>query len=214
MRVPAAKRTAKRRSPYSVHPGVAMMQDWVATLKPKTGRRLEEWVALVKRGGPPEEAARREWLKREHGLGTNAAWWIAERAEGKGGEDADPKAYLAAARRWVEAMFADGKAGLRPAYDALLDLALSLGKDVKACPGKTIVPLYRKHVFAQLKASTRTRLDLGLALAKAKRVPKRLLETGGLEKGDRITHRIPIQMPGDIDDEVRLWLRTAYELDG
>ncbi|HEX6739941.1 MAG TPA: DUF4287 domain-containing protein, partial [Vicinamibacteria bacterium] len=68
------------RAPYSVHPGVALMQDWVATLKQKTGRRLEEWIALVKRGGPPDEAARREWLKREHGLGTNAAWWIAERA--------------------------------------------------------------------------------------------------------------------------------------
>jgi hypothetical protein len=201
------------RAPYSVHPGVALMQDWVATLKQKTGRRLEEWIALVKRGGPPDEAARREWLKREHGLGTNAAWWIAERAEGKGGEDSDPKAYLAAARGWVDAMFGGGKEGLRPAYDALLELALSLGKDVKACPCKTIVPLYRKHVFAQLKPSSRTRLDLGLALAKAKRLPKRLQDTGGLEKGDRITHRIAIQAPADIDDEVRRWLKTAYDLD-
>jgi hypothetical protein len=213
MRVPAVKR-APRRSPYSVHPGVAMMQDWVATLKPKTGRRLEEWIALVKRAGPDGEAERRDWLKREHGLGTNAAWWIAERAAGKGGEDSNPKAYLAAARGWVEDMFGGARSGLRPAYEALLEAALGLGKDVKACPCKTIVPLYRKHVFAQLKPGGRSRLDLGLALAKAKRIPRRLLETGGLEKGDRITHRIAIQAPAEVDDEVRLWLKTAYELDG
>jgi hypothetical protein len=214
MRVPAAKRGVSTRSLYTVHPGVAMMQDWVATLKPKTGRRLQEWIALVKRAGPPGEAARREWLKREHGLGTNSAWWIAERAEGKGAEDTDPDAYLAAAERWVDALFSGGKAGLRPLYDALLELGLSIGKDVKACPGKTIVPLYRKHVFAQLKPAARTRLDLGLALALAKGpLPKRLADTGGREKGDRITHRIPIETASDIDDEVRRWLRTAYELD-
>jgi hypothetical protein len=207
-------RRVKSRSLYSVHPGVSMVQDWVRTLKEKTGRSLPEWISLVKRSGPKEEAARREWLKREHGLGTNASWWIAERAEGKGGEHEDPQSYLAAAEGWVEAMFAGGKAGLRPLYDALLDLGLSLGKDVKACPAKTIVPLYRAHVFAQLKPSTRTRLDLGLALAKARKVPKRLLDTGGMAKGDRITHRFAIEELSDIDDEVRRWLKTAYELDG
>ena len=34
-----------------------------------------------------------------------------------------------------------------------------------------------------------------------------------LAKGDRITHRIPITSLEEIDDEVRRWLKTAYELD-
>ena len=73
----------------------------------------------------------------------------------------------------------------------LLALGRSLGSDVKVCPCKTIVPLYRKHVFAQIKPTTRTRIDLGLALKDTK-VPKRLIDTGGLAKKDRITHRIEI----------------------
>jgi hypothetical protein len=109
-------------------------------------------------------------------------------------------------------MYAGGKAGLRPLYDALLQLGLELGTDVKACPCKTIVPLYRNHVFAHLKPTTRTRLDLGLALGELE-ATGRLFDTGGLAKKDRITHRIPISRMEDIDDEVKQWLKTAYDRD-
>jgi hypothetical protein len=200
------------RSIYSVHPGVVMIQKWIAELPEKTGRSLEEWIDLVKQEGPATEAERREWLKKKHGLGTNGAWWIAERAEGKGGEDSDPEAYLRAAEAYVEAMFSGKKAGLRPIYDKLLKLGLSLAKDVKACPCKTIVPLYRNHVFAQIKPTTNARVDLGFALGNRK-TPKRLINTGGYEKGDRITHRVEITQVSDIDEEVKRWLKTAYELD-
>jgi hypothetical protein len=112
----------------------------------------------------------------------------------------------------VEAMFAGPKAGLRPIYDALLKLGLTLGKDVKACPCKTIVPLYRRYVIAQMKPATNSRIDLGFALGRMK-ATGRLIDTGGHAKGDRITHRIPISSPKDIDGEVRQWLKKAYELD-
>src|SRR6266550_88266 len=95
------KAGATKKSRYSVHPGVAMVQNWVATLKDKTGRSLEEWLALVKRSGLRTEKERREWLKKEHGLGTNSAGWIAERAEGKATVDDDPEAYLEAAEGYV-----------------------------------------------------------------------------------------------------------------
>ena len=91
-------------------------------------------------------------------------------------------------------------------------LGRSQGSDVKACPCKTIVPLYRQHVFAQIKPSTRTRIDFGLALKDTK-ATGRLLDTGGLAKGDRITHRFEITSLDDIDEEVKHWLRKAYEMD-
>src|SRR5215813_14531685 len=109
-------------------------------------------------------------------------------------------------------MFAGSKAGLLPVYDALLKLGLSVGKDVKACPCQTIVPLYRKHVFAQIKPTTRTRIDFGFALGGMKG-DGRLVETGGFAKKDRITHRIGISSLADIDDEVKRWLKVAYDLD-
>jgi len=107
-------------------------------------------------------------------------------------------------------MFSGKRTALRPAYDRLLALALSLGKDVKACPGKTIVPLYREHVFAQIKPATNTRIDVGLALGNTKPAG-RLIDTGGFAKKDRITHRIEISAVKDIDAEVIRWLKLAYE---
>jgi hypothetical protein len=96
-----------------------------------------------------------------------------------------PDAYLAAAEQYVDKMFSGGKAPLRPIYDELLRLGISIGSDVKACPCPTIVPLYRRHVFAQIKPAAQ----------------------------DRITHRIPISSATDIDDEVKRWLRLPYEED-
>ena len=202
----------KRKSIYSVHPSLKMVQKWIGELKEKTGRSLDEWLRLIKKSGPKDEKARREWLKTEHGLGTNSAWWLAERAESKGAEGDHPDAYLKAAEGYVEKMFSGNKSGLRPIYDALLKLGLSAGKEAKACPCQTIVPLYRNHVFAQIKPTTRTRIDFGFALADTK-ATGRLIDTGGFAKKDRITHRIEITSLKDIDDEVKRWLKVAYERD-
>ena len=204
---------AKTKSIYSVHPGVLMTQKWVASLKEKTGRSLDEWLALVSKKGPKDEAGRRDWLKAEHGLGTNSAWWLAERSLGKGQEADDPDLYLKQAEADVEAMFAGKRAALRPLYDALLKLGLAAGNDAKACPGKTIVPLYRNHVFAQIKPATNARIDFGLALGDTKKTGKRLIDTGGFAKKDRITHRFEITAVRDIDSDVRKWLKTAYDRD-
>ncbi|HEV8182750.1 MAG TPA: DUF5655 domain-containing protein, partial [Candidatus Angelobacter sp.] len=111
-----------------------------------------------------------------------------------------------------EKMYSGGKETLRPIFDELLVLGRSMGADVKVCPCQTIVPLYRKHVFAQIKPTTRTRIDLGLALKDTK-VPKRLIDTGGFAKKDRITHRIEITSVKDIDAEVKKWMKTAYDMD-
>jgi hypothetical protein len=202
----------KAKSLYSVHPGVLMTQKWIAELPEKTGRSLPQWLALVRKSGPKTEKERREWLKLEHALGANSAWWIAERAEGKGTETDDPDAYLKAAEAYVDGMFAGSKVPLRPLYDELLRIALGTGPEAKACPCQTIVPLYRHHVFAQIKPTTRTRIDLGFALG-GRKADGRLIDTGGFAKKDRITHRIPIQSAADIDEEVRRWLKTAYDAD-
>lgn len=202
----AVKAKAKGSSLYSLHPGFRMEAAYAENLQERTGKTLDQWVAFAKRSGPADAKERRAWLKTQ-GLTTNYAWWISDVAEGKnrGADDYDPEAL-------VEAMFAGKKAPLRPIYDRLLKLALSMGRDVTASPGKTIVPLYRQHVFAQIKPTTNTRLDLGLALGSLK-ASGRLVSTGGFEKKDRITHRIPISSLDEIDADVTAWLKKAYALD-
>jgi hypothetical protein len=154
----------KRKSLYSPHPGIAMVQKWIVDLPEKTGHSLEEWLTIIDEQGPATEKERRAWLKEHHKLGTNGAGWLAERSVGKGLEENDPELYLQAAERYVADMFAGKNLALKPIYDALLKLGLGLAGDVKACPCTTIVPLYRKHVFAQIKPATNTRIDMGFAL--------------------------------------------------
>jgi len=188
-----------------------MFQKTIAGLKQKTGRTLEEWIRFIGKEGPETEKDRREWLKAKHGMGTNYAWWIAERSVGKG-DDGSPETYLKQAEEHMEEMYAGAKESLRPMFEELLALGRSLGQDVKVCPCQTMVPFYRKHVFAQIKPTTRTRIDLGLALKDTK-VPKRLINTGGFAKKDRITHRIEITSPKEINAEVKKWIKIAYEMD-
>jgi hypothetical protein len=208
--MPATKKQPTSAT-YDVHPSLGMYQSSLTALKQKTGRTMEEWVKLVQKSGPATEKERRAWLKAEHGLGMNYASWIAEHSVGKG-DDGNPETYLRQAEEFVDNMFSGAKESLRPIFDALLKLARSMGADVKVCPCQTMVPLYRKHVFAQIKPTTRTRIDLGLALKDTK-VPKRLIDTGGFAKKDRITHRIEITSMKDIDSEVKKWLTIAYEMD-
>ncbi|MEA2237947.1 MAG: hypothetical protein QOC81_2671 [Thermoanaerobaculia bacterium] len=203
----------KSKQYYDPHGGVAMLRNWIDTLKEKTGRDLDEWTALIKAKAPAESNARRAWLKEKHGLGTNAAGWLADHASGKGDvEEADPEVYLRNAVGYVEALFSGPKTALRPLYDRLYDLARSMGKDIRICPGKTMISIYRTHVIAQIKPATRTRVDFGLAL-KDTPAKGRLIDTGGLAKKDRITHRIEITSLDDIDDYVEKWLKRACEMD-
>ena len=179
---------------YSVHPAVAHGQAMIENLVQTTGRSLPQWLKLVAAQSPGERRAIMAWLKEAHGLGLSLAMLIAEAAT-QGPELLSAEGYLRAAPAYVEALFAGPKAGLRPLYNALVELALLLGGDVKLSPTKTLVPLYRRHVFAQLKPATRTRLDLGLALGGLK-AKGRLIDTGGYAKKDRITHRIAIAAAG------------------
>jgi hypothetical protein len=215
-----AARTRTATPAYDVHPSVGMVVRWVAELKGKTGRSLDDWMAFIRKSAPKDEKTCRQWLKDEHGIGGNTAWWLAEKAFGDTGTfEESPETYLAAAAKYVERMYSGPKVALRPIHDALVRLGRGLGADVKVCPCKTIVPLFRNHVIAQIKPSTRTRIDFGLALgplvkAGKPRLPKRLINTGGLAKKERITHRFEITAVDQVDAAVETWLRRAYELDG
>jgi hypothetical protein len=188
-----------------------MVQRFIATLPARTGHPLQEWIELLRTAGPADPQARRDWLRRTHHLDAGTARWIAEHALGRQQDEGDPAAYLEAAPLYVEAMFSGTKARLRPLYDALLDLALGLGQDVRVCPARDRVPFYRNRIFAMVVPAARSHLDLGLALGTT-RTPPRLLPAHGRKRDDRLTHRVPIARPEEIDADLRRWLRIAYEL--
>lgn len=217
--MPASKSRKLAKSPptpqspvYDVHPGVAMMKKWADELPARTGRTLDQWAALVNASGIDERKDRIALLKNEHNLGTNSAWYIVDYAADRHSWDGDPAVYRAQAAKYVDDMFAGPKATLRPIFEAILAEARKLGKDVKVCPCKTIVPFYRSRVFAEVKPATKTRLELSFALAGVpfggilKRNPR-------ANEKDRLKHQIHLATPADVTADVLKWLKTAYDQD-
>lgn len=189
-----------------------MGQKMLDGLKVKTGRDRSEWVELIKAKGPGDNKACVAWLKSEHMLGTNYAKMLWDLAQGQNQAQYDSEAYLRAAPGYIEAMVSGKREALRPVWESVFPWIRSLGDDVECCPGKTIIPFYRGKVFAQIKPGSLRRLDLGLALGKIPQTkPEVLKSTGGLEKGDRITHRFELTCADDFTDEVKDWLRRAYD---
>ena len=197
---------------YDVHPGVAMVRKWADELPAKTGRSLDQWAEQLRRSRLATAKERREWLKAEHGFGTNTAWWLVEYAEGSATWDGDPAAYLRSAAGYVEAMFGKGKEWQRPVFEAVVAYARTLGADVRVCPCKTIVPLYRKRVFAELKPATKARLELALALGETP-YGGRLQANPRAKGNDRLRHLVGLTEAEGFDAEVKRWLKAAYRAD-
>ncbi|MEP6754623.1 MAG: DUF5655 domain-containing protein [Chthonomonadales bacterium] len=190
-------------TPYHVHPSFAMESASAASLLTRTGKSIEEWAEIVRKDGPADPKLQQAWLKATHGITTNYAMWIYEKANRIGGaENYRPVDS-------VEALFAGKKAELRPIYEAILEFGKSLGEDVMVCPCQSMVPFYCRNVFATVKPTTLTRVDLGLCL-RGEPFSNLLIDTGGTEKKDRITHRIALTCVDDFDDSVKLWFRLAY----
>ncbi len=205
----------KDSTPYDLHPSVAYVQAILANLEARTGRSLEAWVDLARKASPAETKARRAWLM-EQGLGTNQASLVAQRAGADPGHafGETPEGYLAAAPGYVDAQYGGRKAALRPLFERIVSLARGLGADVKVCPCETIVPLFRHHVFAEVKPFT-ARLDLGLALGDPASVldpSGRLKDTGGFTRKDRITHKLELASEADLAS-AQAWLKQAYARD-
>lgn len=198
---------------FDVHPGVAMVQKWAAELPEKTGHTLNEWAELVNAAGLADRQERVAWLKDTHNLGTVTAWQIAEYATGSQTWDGDPAVYLRNATTYVTDLFAGGKAGLKPIFEKLMAEARKLGKDVKVCPCKTIIPFYRTRVFAEVKPATKTRLELALALGDAV-FTARLRPNPRARGNDRLKQLFALTTVDDVDAEVLKTLKTAYTAAG
>lgn len=174
-------------------------------LKTLTGKSLDKWITLTNRRGPSGEKARKAWLRAEHGLHPDHAWLIASTSSGAADyRDQDSL---------VERMFSGKRASLRPIFDSLMKHGMKMGKDMSVSYCRTQVALKRKHNIVVIRPASNTRIDLGLALGKLARPPRRLIDTGGYEKKDRVTYKIELTSPGEIDAEALSWMKRAYELD-
>ncbi|MEQ8558731.1 MAG: DUF4287 domain-containing protein [Henriciella sp.] len=173
-----------------------MLASHIAGLEAKTGKPLDHWVKLVQSSGIEKHGEQIAMLK-EHGIGHGHANMVCQAAKGR---------FEADEGEMLESQY-KGKEGLRPIYEALEAYAKSLGDDVGIAPKKTSVAFRRSKNFAVVTPATKTRVDLGLNL-KGEPGTLRLIDE---KPGSMCTHKIKLQAVEEVDDEVKAWLKAAYE---
>jgi hypothetical protein len=176
------------------------MRDWsAALLLSRTGTDVAAWKQRVAAAGLDDEPALREWLAGQGVTGYAQALLVWERF-------GYPDFLTADAGQLIDGQYAD-RPQLRPVLDAVLAVLPTLGP-VTVQARKTIVSLVSpRRTFAVVQATTRTRVDLGLRLENT--APGGRLQVARDMGG--ATVRIALTGPGDVDDEVRDWMRRAYE---
>jgi hypothetical protein len=175
----------------------------IGNVQEKTGRSLEEWLALINAYGAAPRPERMEWLKTEHGLGhVTASRLLIEADKPAGYLPPSPEALL-------DAQFAGDKAALRPIYERLTATVCDVAPEASIEPRSSMVSLVRGKQFGIIQATTKTRLDLGLRLKGVE--PTERLQKAGSFGSDVITHKVGLSFPSDVDDEVTGWIKEAYE---
>jgi hypothetical protein len=96
---------------------------------------------------------------------------------------------------------------LRPVLDAVLAALPALGPVTVQARGTIVSLVTPRRTFAVVKATTKSRVDLGLRLDSTQ-PGGRLLPARDLGAA---TVRIPLTAPDEIDEEALGWLRRAYD---
>lgn len=178
-----------------------MRQDSAERLRRSTGADVAEWNERIAASGVTDEPALRAWLSERGVTGYPQMLLVMERF-------GYPDFLLASPDELIDGQYAD-RPQLRPILDAVLVTASNLG-EVTVQARKSYVSLVTpRRTFAQVKASTRSRVDLGLRLD-GQRPHGRLQPAGSLGNG-ACTVRIGLNSVADVDDEVQVWLRQAYD---
>ncbi|MGB5347067.1 MAG: DUF4287 domain-containing protein [Woeseia sp.] len=177
-----------------------MADAMIANLKSKTGRTLEQWLAIARKSAAAKHGEIVKMLKADHGMTHGFANLVAHKTlKSDAGSTADSKDLVAA-------QYDGPKASLKPIYDALLKAAQSCGA-VEVAPKKAYVSLRRAKQFAIIQPSTKTRVDLGLNL-KGEPAQGRLEKSGSFNA--MVTHRVRLDKVSDVDKDVKAWLKKAW----
>jgi len=179
------------------------LDNMIANMPEKTGKSLQEWVALLGLVGARKHGELMTVLKGEHGLTHGYANLVAHTAR-----DSLPSNNTADDP--VAAQYA-GKETLKPVYDRLVELVRAFGDDVEIAPKKAYVSLRRAKQFALVQPTTKTRVDIGIKLKDT--APTDRLEASG-SFNSMVTHRVRTSGIDDLDAELHAWLKAAYDAAG
>lgn len=174
----------------------------VNNLQKNTGKRLDEWIEIVRKESFAKHGEMMKFLKEQHGLTHGFANLIALKTRGADAGSAESEDDLITKQY-------KGKEHFIPIYEKLMSEILKFGADVEVAPKNANVSLRRKKQFALLHPVTKTRFEIGINL-KGQEPKGKLVPSGNA----MCSHKINLSDIGEIDAEVIDWIKTAYERAG
>jgi len=182
------------------------VQTQLNNIQKKTGKSLDDLIALARATGLSKHSELREYFKREFGLGygdANSLAHLALKSDGQRAAEGKSQDEL------VNELYSGKKAHLRPIHNALWDQIAKFG-EFEILPKKNYLSLRRKKQFAMIGPATNTRVEVGLNVKDLPSDP-RLIEQ---PKGSMCTYIVRLTGPSEVDAQLFDWIRTAYEAAG
>ena len=173
------------------------LKTMIDNMPAKTGKTLEEWHQILKEKSFSKHSEAVKYLKEQHQVTHGFANTIVALAKENDSSEED-----------LVSIQYKGKETLLPIYNALIDYVKSLGDDVTITPKKGSVSVIGKRQFVLIKPATKNRIDLGFKL-KDKATTDRLENSGPF--GTMCTHRVQLTDTEQVDDELKAWIKEAYD---
>lgn len=188
-----------------------MMDAVTSSMKARTGRDLDEWVALVETESgvdPLDQKAVRAWLKDVHGVPQNSQWAIGFAAAEKAGWTMPTPAQFA------DELFIGKKAALRPLHDAVVAAASALGDDTEVQGRNTYTPVVRTTQFVAVAPGPRGTLRVGFRFRSLVPDDARLEPAKNFAQATHWLHLPADAEPASTAADLKPLLRAAYEQNG
>jgi hypothetical protein len=182
------------------------LQTQLANIEKKTGKTLDKLYAWLGSTGLEKHGQLRDAAKGDLGLGHGDANTLVTLFRRSTGDAAAPPTNADAA---LDAIYTGPKAELRPIHEQVMAAIAGFGR-FEIAPKKTYLSLRRKKQFAMVGPATNTQVEIGL---NAKDLPAgdRLVEQ---KPGGMCGYKVRISAPGEVDDELIGWIRSAYDSAG
>jgi hypothetical protein len=135
-------------------------QTQLNNIQAKTGKNLNELLALLQGSGLEKHGELRAFLQEQLGLGYGDANTLVHILR-KSDEASAVKAKGASEDDVLDEIYSGAKASLRPVHEALMDEINRFGP-FEIAPKKGYVSLRRKKQFAMIGPATKTQVEVGL----------------------------------------------------
>jgi hypothetical protein len=176
-------------------------KEFTENAKEKTGRTMDQWLAMAKASGMKKQMEILNWLKKDHGLNHMQAGFVASIYLNGG------KAVYQNEDNLLDIQFNKAEP-MRPLYDLISEKILSAYPDTQVIAKKTYISFTAKREFAAVNIKPgEIRLGFDLGDKPFTEVLQKSKLAGPMP---RISHMIILKDPKDFDKDAVSLLKESY----